>query len=268
MLYKGKIVDFDQPVVMAIVNVTSDSFFDGGSFLEESTLIKKVSRELSYGAKMIDLGGCSSRPGAERVSLEEELFRVVWATKILKREFPDITLSIDTYRCKVAQKVSEIWGEIIVNDISAGEADENMIDFVASEGFPYIAMHYQKDDLNCDITTSVMRFFSSKCEMFERKGIKDVILDVGFGFDKRVDENYKLVKDFECFNLLERPLLVGVSRKSMIHKVLNCTPADALNGTTSLNTLLLLKGANILRVHDSKEACEVVKIVEKIKNCD
>lgn len=264
MRYKGNLIELNEGVVMAIVNITTDSFFDGGSYLTASKLISRVESQIADGATIIDLGACSTRPGAVHIDAEQEEKQIVWALNTLKDQFPDIVLSIDTYRKSVAEAALNVWGEIIVNDISAGDADKDMIDFVAASSLPYISMHHEKSSKNEDITSGVVRFFHEKCNIAERKGIKDFIIDVGFGFGKNVEENFELVKNFERFKIFDKPLLVGVSRKSMIYKTLNCTPQDALCGTIVINTLLLKNGANILRVHDSKEAMQTIKLVEKI----
>ncbi|MEG1648609.1 MAG: dihydropteroate synthase [Rikenellaceae bacterium] len=264
MVYKGKIIDLNEKVVMAIVNITTDSFFDGGSYLTEQKLISRIESQLSDGATIIDLGACSTRPSAVHVDALQEEKQILWALNIIKERFPNIILSIDTYRRSVAEAALNIWGEIIVNDVSAGDADKDMIDFVASSSLPYISMHHTKTSAKEDITSMVVRFFHEKWEEAERKGIKDFIIDVGFGFGKTTEENFELVKNFERFKIFDKPLLVGISRKSMIYKTLNCTPTQALTGTIAINTLLLKSGANILRVHDSKEAAQTIKLVNQI----
>lgn len=264
MNYKGRLIDLSEKGVMAIVNVTSDSFFDGGCYLTEENLVNRVAFELSKGALIIDLGACSSRPGAVRVSEDDELKQIVWAVEVLKREFSDIVLSIDTYRSAVAIAASNIWGEVIVNDISAGDEDSRMVDFVAANKFPYVAMHYSAENINNeDVTSRVVRFFYEKMDLYQQKGVDDVIIDVGFGFGKSLEENFELVKNFERFKIFNTPLLVGVSRKSMIYRTLESQPSDALNGTTVINTILAAKGANIFRVHDTLEACEMLKLIKK-----
>ncbi|MFI3321697.1 MAG: dihydropteroate synthase [Rikenellaceae bacterium] len=261
--YKGKLIDTKDKVVMAILNVTTDSFYDGGRKLTADRLISSAREQISAGATILDIGGCSSRPNAIRVSLEEELRQVEWALNTLKEEFSSVVVSIDTYRQKVAERALEIWGEVIVNDISSGDEDSRMIDFVAANSLPYIAMHYiLNENSGEDCTKQIVRFFCEKCEVFERKGIKDTILDVGFGFGKNLEQNFEIVSNFERFKIFERPLLVGLSRKSMIYRTLECTPNEALNGTTALNAILATKGADIFRVHDSKEAMEVIKLTK------
>lgn len=249
---------------MAIVNITTDSFFDGGSYTTEESLIKRVEQQLSDGATIIDIGACSTRPGAAPIDQESEIEQIRWATKILRREFSDITLSIDTFRSKVAECGADIFGEVIVNDIYAGEYDKNMVDFVTANKFPYIVMHYTQSDKNEDITSKVIRFFHEKRELLTKRGVEDLILDVGFGFGKSLEENFEIVNNFDSFSIFDNPLLVGVSRKSMICRTLNISPSEALNGTTVINTILATKGANIFRVHDAKEALDVVKLVEKV----
>lgn len=263
MLYKGKLIDLNEKVVMAIVNVTTDSFFDGGSYLTAANLISRIETQIACGATIIDLGACSTRPGADRIDAHQEEKQIAWALNIIKDRFPDIVLSIDTYRRSVAEIALNVWGEIIINDVSAGDADPDMIDFVASTSLPYICMHHTKSSTQEDITSMVVRFFHEKQNIAERKGIKDFIIDVGFGFGKSIEENFELVKNFERFKIFGKPLLVGVSRKSMIYKTLNITPQEALCGTVALNTILLQNGANILRVHDSKEAIQTIKLIEQ-----
>lgn len=262
----GKIVNLDEPLVMGILNATPDSFFDGGKHTDEKNIIAFVKQQLADGAAIIDVGGYSSRQGAAEVSEKEELNRVIPVIRLLKQEFKDIVLSIDTFRSQVAQEAVK-HGAAIINDISAGELDSKMFDVVAELRVPYIMMHMQgtpqtmqKNPTYQHVTKEVMSYFAEKVNVLHQKGVNDIILDPGFGFGKTLEHNYQLLKELNNFNWFELPILVGLSRKSMITKALNISSKDALNGTTALNALALTKGANILRVHDVKEANEVVQL--------
>ncbi|MBE7442244.1 MAG: dihydropteroate synthase [Flavobacteriales bacterium] len=262
----GKIVNLDEPLVMGILNATPDSFFDGGKHTDEKNIIAFVKQQLADGAAIIDVGGYSSRQGAAEVSEKEELNRVIPVIRLLKQEFKDIVLSIDTFRSQVAQEAVK-HGAAIINDISAGELDSKMFDVVAELRVPYIMMHMQgtpqtmqKNPTYQNVTKEVMNYFAEKVNVLHQKGVNDIIIDPGFGFGKTIEHNYQLLRELNHFSIFELPVLVGVSRKSMITKALNISSKEALNGTTILNTLALTKGANILRVHDVKEADEVVKL--------
>lgn len=267
---KGKILNLDECLVMGILNLTPDSFFDGGQNNELTEITKKVEKMLSDGASIIDIGGYSSRPGAIEISEDEELKRVIPVIKHLTNEFPEIVISIDTFRSDVARKSIEV-GASIVNDISAGEMDKNMYKTVAELQVTYIMMHMQGTPQNMqqnpnynNVVTEVLSYFETKIKQLKELGINDLIIDPGFGFGKTVEHNYELLQQMERFNELNAPILVGFSRKSMINKVLGTTPETALNGTTALNTLALTKGANILRVHDVKEAKQAVDLYHKM----
>jgi len=267
---KGTLVDFTTPKVMGILNITPDSFFDGGLYQNEKSILSQTEKMLDEGATFIDVGAYSSRPGADHVSEEEELRRIVPVVKLLLKEFPDILLSIDTFRSKIAKETIQL-GAAIINDISGGNLDASMFETVAQLQVPYIAMHMQgtpqtmqQNPTYDDITTELIQFFSKKINQLHQLQVKDVIIDVGFGFGKTIEHNFQLLKDLKFFESLNTPILAGISRKSMLYKTLNISAKEALNATTSANTIALLNGASILRVHDVKEAVECVKIVEQL----
>jgi dihydropteroate synthase len=262
----GKMLNLDEPLVMGILNLTPDSFFDGGKHSGEAAIVQHVKQMLSDGAVIIDIGGYSSRPGAKEVAEKEELERVLPIIKLLKQEFDEIVISIDTFRATVAEQAIK-HGAAIVNDISAGNIDNKMFDVLADLNVPYIMMHMQgtpqtmqQNPSYKNVTHEVIKFFAEKLEVLYKKGVNDVILDPGFGFGKTLEHNFQLLNELEHFNLFELPILVGFSRKSMITKVLNIKTQEALNGTTTLNAFALTKGANILRVHDVKEAKQTVEL--------
>ena len=271
----GKLLNLDEPLVMGILNLTPDSFYDGGKYTlnanTERVILDQVKSMISEGASIIDIGGYSSRPGAKDVSVSEELERVIPIIELIHQEFPDLPISIDTFRSGVAIKAIEA-GAHIVNDISGGDMDANMISTVSSLQVPYIMMHMQGNPQNMQdapnyshVTQDVIGYFEKKLNVLEQHHISDIIIDPGFGFGKSVEHNYQLLKELDQFKLFKLPVLVGVSRKSMINKVLNTTPQEALNGTTALNMTALLNGANILRVHDVKEAHQCVQLFNKLR---
>ena len=268
----GKILNLDEPLVMGILNATPDSFFDGSKHSNEKSIITHVKQQLADGAAIIDVGGYSSRPGAAEVTEKEELERVLPVIQLLKQEFKDIVISIDTFRSQVAQEAVK-HGAAIINDIAAGEMDSRMSDVIAELNVPYVMMHMQgtpqtmqKNPTYQNVTKEVMNYFAEKVNVLHQKGVNDIILDPGFGFGKTLEHNYQLLKELNYLNWFELPILVGLSRKSMITKALNISSKDALNGTTALNTLALTKGAKILRVHDVKEANEVVQLYHLMQN--
>lgn len=268
---KGKLIDLTTPKVMGILNFTLDSFYDGGKYKSDSEIIHQVEKMLVEGADFIDIGAYSSRPKAAFVSEKEEISRITSVLNIIQRNFPDILISIDTFRSEVA-RVSLENGAAIINDISAGSLDERMWDVVAEYNVPYIMMHMRGTPQTMqefthyeDLLKDILFYFSEKVKIARNRGINDIILDVGFGFSKTLEQNYELLYKLELFNLFELPTLVGVSRKSMIYKALNIEPSEALNGTTVINTIALQKGANILRVHDVKQAKEAIELVLKVK---
>lgn len=267
---KGKLIDFSSPRVMGILNITPDSFFDGGRYKNETAILTQVEKMLSEGATFIDVGAYSSRPGAAHISEAEELARIVPVIELLVRTFPEIIISVDTFRSVVAEKTIEA-GAAIINDISGGNMDTNMFHMIAKLQVPYIIMHMlgtpkdmQENPMYTDVTQEIISFFAKKTHQLHQLKVNDVLIDVGFGFGKTLEHNYELLKNLNLFNNLELPLLVGVSRKSMLYKPLKITPQEALNATTSAHTIALLNGTNILRVHDVKEAMEAVKIVAQL----
>jgi len=269
---KGKLIDFETPKVMGILNITPDSFYDESRNTSPDVLLKKAEVMLEEGATFLDVGGYSSRPGAEDISPDEELKRVLPAIELLLKNFPDALISVDTFRSKVAEKSIQA-GAAMINDISAGNLDMEMMQVIARHQVPYIMMHMRGNpqtmkDINSykDLTQEVLFYFAEKIKAARSLGINDLIIDPGFGFSKNIAQNFELLSNLELFEILELPILAGLSRKSTIYKTLNCTPNDALNGTTVLNTLALTKGADILRVHDVKEAMETVKLTAQLKN--
>lgn len=256
---------------MGIINLTPDSFFDGGSLVSEKGVIQKAKKMLDDGASFLDVGGYSSRPGADFVSEEEELKRVIPIIQLLNKEFPEAIISIDTFRSTIVEK-AVLAGAAIVNDISGGSLDDLMFETVANLKVPYITMHMRgtpKTMVNFtnyeDITKDLIFYFSEKINKATSLGIKDIIIDPGFGFAKTHAQNFELMNHLELFNHLEVPLLIGISRKSMIYKTLKNTPEEALNGTTALHSIALLKGTHILRVHDVKEAKECITLIQNLK---
>lgn len=265
-------IDFSSPLIMGILNVTPDSFYDGGSHDSPTAICNHIESMFNAGARIIDIGAYSSRPGADEVSPQEEFNRLKVALDIIHTHFPQTIVSIDTFRLDIVKMVVDYFGDIIVNDISGGEYDGDMIQYSAKQKLPYICMHMQgtpqtmqKNPQYEDVVTEVLAFFKEKIKEAESYGLKQFIVDPGFGFGKTVEQNYTLFNHLEDFVALQYPVLVGISHKSMIQKVLDCTAKEALNGTTVLNTIALLKGAKILRVHEAKEANEVVKLVEKFR---
>ena len=262
---------FDYPIVMGILNVTEDSFFDGGRYRTDAAVLKRAEQILSEGAAIIDIGAVSTRPGAADVSAEEEWARLQPAIRQVLREFPDAMISIDTWRAEVARRSIEA-GAAVINDISGGTFDAAMPAVVAAAHVPYVMMHttakpaqMQQQTVSGELWEAVFQFFDTQLARFRAAGANDIILDPGFGFGKTLEQNYQMMNGLEKFHEYQLPLLVGISRKSMIYKFLETNPDGALNGTTVLNTVALLKGADILRVHDVKEAVEAVKIVNKLK---
>jgi len=262
----------ENAIVMGILNITEDSFFDGGKYTNEEKIINRCHKMLEEGAEIIDIGAQSSRPGAQVVSAELELRKLLPIIKLLKSRFPNIILSVDTYWAEVAEQCVKA-GADIINDISAGELDEKMVDTIAELQVPYIIMHMQgtpsnmqKDPTYTNVTTEIINYFQQKIKQLRAKRIQDIIIDPGFGFGKTLAHNYQLLNELEEFKQFGIPILVGISRKSMIYKLLENSPEQALNGTSITNTIALQKGATILRVHDVKEAIECIKITTFAKN--
>ena len=269
---KGKLIDLSTPKVMGILNVTPDSFYDGAMYKDEANIVSQVRKMLNEGATFIDVGAYSSKPNAEEVSQEEELQRILPIIDLLLKHFPEIMISIDTFRAEVAKQCIKK-GAALVNDISAGHLDENMLQTVANLNVPYIMMHMrgnpktmqQQTDYN-NILKEIIFYFSERITKVRALGIKDIIIDPGFGFAKTLKQNFEILNQLEGFKITDLPLLVGVSRKSMIYKTLETSPAEALNGTTALNMIALQKDAKILRVHDVKEAVECVRLFNQFKS--
>jgi dihydropteroate synthase len=268
----GQLIDLSDPIIMGVLNVTPDSFFDGGKYENVKALLDQVQTMILAGATIIDVGGMSSRPGAEIISVEEELNRVIPIIEKIKERFPVVIISIDTVRSEVARQ-SVAAGASIINDISAGSIDGEMFKTVAELNVPYILMHMQGKPESMqqnpdyqDVTKTVLDFFIKKVGELRALGVKDIILDPGFGFGKTIEHNYQLLQKFAIFKVLDLCLIAGISRKSMIYKVLKSTPQEALNGTTVLNTLALERGAKILRVHDVKEAQETITLWKQLNH--
>lgn len=268
---KGELVGFDKPLVMGILNITPDSFFDGGKYQLHKEIIERCEVIVGQGGDIIDIGAYSSRPGAIHVSEGEELKRLEQALKWIRSAFPEAVLSVDTFRSSVSRMVVEQFGVDIINDISGGIMDEQMFEVIGQLGVPYVLMHMQGTPQNMqmnpsykDLIGDISLFFASQIKKAVSFGIKDIILDLGFGFGKTLEHNYQLLRDMKQFDIFDLPMLVGISRKSMIYRTLGIEPEEALNGTTVLNTIALLNGANILRVHDVKEAAECINLVRQL----
>ena len=269
----GRLIDLTKPVVMGIINVTPDSFFDGGKYKTEKKIIKRAEEILEQGGTIIDIGAVTTKPGADGISTKEELDRLLPAVKAVKKAFPEAFISIDTYRSWVALKVMEDCGPCMVNDVSGGNFDVHMFDTIGKLGVPYILMHMQGTPLKMqenpvyeDIIRDISMFFTDAVKKLNRAGVKDVIIDPGFGFGKTLAHNYELMNRLDSFKVFQLPVMVGISRKSMIYKLLSTKPEDALNGTSVANTLALMGGADILRVHDVREAVEAVRIINMVRS--
>ncbi|MDE5417123.1 dihydropteroate synthase [Labilibaculum sp. DW002] len=267
-----KLINFDKPLVMGILNLTPDSFFDGGQYINTDSILKRAKQIVSEGADIIDLGAYSTRPGAVLVQPKEELARMIPAVECIRKEFPEATLSIDTFRADIAAEIVNQFGACIVNDISGGTMDNQMFATIAELQVPYIMMHIkgtpqtmQNNPTYENLMREMIDFFRVRIEKLNKYGVKDVILDPGFGFGKTLDHNYEILGKLPEFKDLDLPLLIGLSRKSMIYRFLGGDPTTSLNGTTALNMMALDGGAHILRVHDVKEAVECVSLHTKIK---
>lgn len=270
---KGSVRTFSQPLIMGILNVTPDSFYAGSQTTEESAIRERAAKMLEEGADIIDIGGYSSRQNADEVPVEEEIRRVVKGIEAVRELSTDILISVDTFRSKVAETAVTEYGADIINDISGGDLDPDMINVVPRLKVPYIIMHMRGNPGTmsrltdyADVTGDVLRELSIKIEAFTHAGVNDIIIDPGFGFAKTLEQNYDMLSHLELFQVFELPVLVGISRKSMIYKALDTTPENALNGTTVINTIAMLNGASILRVHDVKEAVEARKIIQLTYN--
>ena len=269
---RGQLVTIDRPWVMGIVNVTPDSFYSGSRVTDEQTLIGRLQTMLAEGADVIDVGACSTRPGSASVDAKGEMERLEWALAVIRREAPDVILSVDTYRAEVARCCVEEWGADIINDISGGTLDEAMFSTVASLKVPYVLMHMRGTPGTMsgltdydNVAADVLEWMARRIDELRQLGVADIIADPGFGFAKTVEQNYELLMRLEAFHALDAPLLVGVSRKRMIYTPLSCDADHALNGTTVVNTVALMQGAHILRVHDVRAAAEAVKLITMMR---
>jgi dihydropteroate synthase len=268
---KGQLIDLSVPKVMGILNITPDSFYDGGTYKNEKEILNHVETMLNEGATFIDVGAYSSRPNADLVSEADELKRILPIVELILKSFPDTLISIDTFRSEVAKQCINA-GAALINDISAGNLDSNMLQTIADLHVPYIMMHMRGTPQNMQVLThydnlvkDILFYFSERIAAAKALGIIDVIVDPGFGFAKTLEQNYELLNTLELFKMIDKPILAGLSRKSMIYKTLETSAQEALNGTSVLNTIALQKGASILRVHDVKEAMECIKLVEALR---
>ena len=268
---RGQIFSWDRPVVMGIMNMTPDSFFDGGKYQGLTSVLEHCQKMVSEGADILDLGAFSTRPGSERISDKEEIERIIPALKAIRKEFPNIPISIDTFRQSVAaQCIAE--GADIINDISGGLFDEEMLPYIGKNHIPYILMHitgtlegmHHEEIISEDVHNKVRQFFENQLNKLLEFGEQQIVLDPGIGFNKTIECNFALLRDLDQYRVNGLPILIGISRKSLIYKTLGFTPQEALNGTTVLNTIALMNGADILRVHDVKEAVEAVKLTQAV----
>jgi dihydropteroate synthase len=267
---KGQLIDLSTPKVMGILNITPDSFYDGGQFKDSKSILAQAEKLISQGATFIDIGAYSSRPGADFVSEMEEQHRIVPVVELIVKHIPEVLISIDSFRANVVRECVNA-GAVISNDISAGHLDDKMMKTVGELGIPYIMMHMRGTPQTMQslthydhFITEIFNYFSERIQLAKQHHIMDFVIDPGFGFAKTLSQNYDLLGKLEFFQNLNCPMLCGVSRKSMIYKTLNCLPKEALNGTTALNMVSLMNGANILRVHDVKEAMECVKLFNQL----
>lgn len=267
----GRLIHFDTPKIMGILNITPDSFFDGGKHKDERSILRHVEKMIQDGADFVDVGGYSSRPGAEDLTIAEESKRTIPVIKSIKSSFPECIVSIDTFRTEVARQAIEE-GAMMVNDISGGTLNEGMFALVAKHQTPYVLMHMKgtpqtmKSMATYDhLIKEITDYFHPKLHQLQQMGVADVLIDPGFGFAKTIEQNFELLKNLDALKILDRPMVIGLSRKSMIWKTLKTDPENALNGTTVLNTIALLKGASILRIHDVKEAVEAIKLTNFVR---
>lgn len=272
--FRQEIFVLEKPIVMGILNVTPDSFYDGGKYNSEKEIIENVEKMISEGATIIDVGAVSTRPNSIQITYEEEILRLKLVFSYLHKHFPNTWFSVDTYRADVAKMAVEEYGVGMINDISSGNMDKNMFSVIANLQVPYLIMHMQGTPENMQlnpvyskITQEIIKDFSNTIDKLHQLGVNDILIDPGFGFGKTLEHNYTLLKELSAFKMFELPIVVGLSRKSMIYKLLKNTPDDALNGTSVVNSLALMNGADILRVHDVKQAVEALKIVQLYKNC-
>lgn len=268
----GKLLELSKPVIAGILNVTPDSFYDGGKYTKIDAIKKRVKQIISEGAEIIDIGAYSSRPGARHISEKEELNRLVPVLEMMLKYFPDAVISVDTFRSEIAKTLAENYRVAIINDISAGNMDSEMFNTIAKLNIPYIIMHMQGTPQNMqkkpaykDLIKEIIMFFAEKLQKAKQIGINDIIIDPGFGFGKTIEHNYKILNELDKFKILDCPVLVGISRKSMIYKILNKTPDEVLPATLALSMTALEKGASVLRVHDVKETKQVLEVFNRLK---
>jgi dihydropteroate synthase len=267
----GKLLVLDKPLVMGILNLTPDSFYDGNFYNNKEKILRQIHKIINEGAQIIDIGAYSSRPGAKNITEKEELKRLVPALELILKHFPEMVVSVDTFRSKIAKLAVNDFGVSLINDISGGTIDKKMFEQIANLNVPYILMHMRGNPQTMqnltdykNIVDELIDYFVAKTHILKKAGVKDIIIDPGFGFSKTLEQNYELLNKLEAFKILELPILVGISRKSMIYRYLNIKPEGALNGTSILNTIAIQKGADILRVHDVKEAVETIKLYGKL----
>ena len=268
---KGSVLDLSIPKIMGVLNVTPDSFYDGGIYSSEKKILKQVEKMVLDGADIIDVGGYSSKPGATPITIEEEEKRVIPIIKLIYKTFKERIISVDTFRSEISEKSINA-GASIINDISGGDLDNNIYKIAGKYKTPYIIMHMRGNPSNMqnnpvykNINYEIIKDLSKKIDLAQNNGVCDIIIDPGFGFGKTIEHNYQILNNLKLYKILDKPILVGISRKSMIYKLLKTEPSKALNGTTVLNTIALINGANILRVHDVKEAKEVIKLCSFLK---
>ena len=271
----GKLLDLSVPRVMGVLNITPDSFYKGSRVTSEKDIISLAEKMILDGADILDIGGYSSRPGAINISAEAESERVLKALKAVRRNFPDALLSVDTFRAEIARQAVTLHGVQIINDISGGEGDPEMFRMVEMLNVPYIMMHMQgnprtmqKHPVYDDVVADILRWFGERIYRLQSAGVKDIIIDPGFGFGKTIEQNFEMLYRLGDFSVAGLPLLIGISRKSLIWKTLDITPDEALNGTSALNMVALMNGADILRVHDVREAVQVVRLFAAVKKSD
>ena len=266
----GRILDFKQPRIMGIMNITPDSFYQGSRLMDPEKILKRAKKMISEGADILDIGAYSSRPGSDGIPVKEEKQRLVVALEVIRQTFPDMLISVDTFRPEIASMAVNDFNVHMINDISGGDMDTGMYDTLAGLQVPYVMMHMKgkPSDMQdhadySDVVKEIIFCFSEKLGQLNKLGINDIIIDPGFGFAKTILHNYQILKQLEAFHIFNQPLMVGISRKSMIYQVLDTHPSESLNGSTVLHTIALMKGANILRVHDVKEARETIKLFGK-----
>ena len=274
--FRGNLLHIDSPLIMGIINLTPDSFYQGSRINSQKELILRAENMIKEGANILDIGACSTRPGAEQPDEETERRRLFPALQVLRKNFPDMVLSVDTWRASVAKEAVYEYGVDMINDISAGNMDPNMFQTIAQCKVPYLLMHMQgtpqtmqKNPIYQDVLQDVLSFFVRKTEeLIEKYHVHDIFIDPGFGFGKTLEHNYILLENLDAFRILGFPVVAGISRKSMIHRILACTPEEALNGTTVLHTIALLKGVSVLRVHDVKQASEAIRLVSFLEKAN